>query len=116
MRNEIMMRQTQNISGRRMISWNVSPNFKFDKSGVVEGGEEVNAQFDYRWSQEIAANDSILRQASDKALEEYVQPGFAVLDMGDDASCELITGGPTMTISGWRASAATTCLSRISAN
>lgn len=90
---ELMMRQSQEVRGKRMLSWDVGMNYDWDRSGHVEGGEDLGANFDRQWAQEMEANPSILRTACDRAVAPYVAPGFNVLELGESASCELNIGG-----------------------
>lgn len=90
---DLMMRQSQTVRGRKLLSWDIGLNYAWDRSGRVEGGEILDADFDRRWMKEMAANPDHLRTASDRALAPYVVSGFNVLELGESAGCELNIGG-----------------------
>ena len=69
---DLMMRQSQLVRGTRMLSWDVGMNYAWDRSGRVEGGEDIGANFDSTWDREMEDNPEHLRAACDRAVAPYV--------------------------------------------
>ena len=90
--NEIMTHPTSPARSGRTLSWDIRMNFRWDETGRIEGGEEIDSQFDQRWQREVSVNEGIFRRATETALAPYLVSDFSVLDL-DDAGCELDTDG-----------------------
>ena len=91
--NELMMHQSIKTRKGRMISWNLSMDFPWDRSGHYADGEELNRSYDRRWEAVMQADPEILQAACDKAIAPYMVDGFNVLELGEGAAAELVMGG-----------------------
>ncbi|MBW3243487.1 hypothetical protein KUV57_12505 [Epibacterium sp. DP7N7-1] len=90
---DLMMRQSHKVRDTRMLSWDVGMNYAWDRSGRVEGGEDLCSSFDTKWEHELGDNPEHLRMACDRAVAPYVASGFNVFELGEKAGCELNLGG-----------------------
>lgn len=91
--NELMMRQSIQTREGRVISWNLSMNFAWDRSGRCEGGEELSPAYDRRWDRVLKQDPEVLRAACDKAIAPYMASDFSVLELGEGAIADLAMGG-----------------------
>ncbi|MFG6083723.1 hypothetical protein ACEUZ9_005448 [Paracoccus litorisediminis] len=91
--NNILMRPLVELRDGFALGWDIRMNHKWDASGFIEDGDDVDPKFDARWAQEMVAQDEIFNQVCEMALSPYLVDGFSVLEM-EDAVCELITCGP----------------------
>jgi hypothetical protein len=90
---DLLMRQSQLVGSKRYLSWDVGMRFNWDKSGHVEGGEDLNPKMDERWAREMDEKPEILEQACERAIEPYLAENFNVLEIGEEARCQLNLGG-----------------------
>lgn len=81
------------ISGRKLLAWDIRMNFPWDKSGRVDGGEELCRSQDARWKKAIEGNSKAFRKACEKTLEPFLDSNFRVLDGDDDMICNLDVAG-----------------------
>ncbi|MCW3784432.1 hypothetical protein [Defluviimonas salinarum] len=91
--NDILMHPSQESRNGRTLAWDTRMNFSWDRSGRVEGGEEVCRSMDARWMAAVKEDDDLLRKACDEAFSPYLAEGFAALGL-EEATCEIVAGGP----------------------
>jgi len=77
--------------GKRVLAWNISMNFDWDRLG--HGGDrEIDKRFDKRWLQEMKNDHSILDRACENAIAPYLRSDFAIFETPEMA-CTLETTG-----------------------
>lgn len=90
--NQLLMRPLTKTKEGSVISWDLSINPEWDLSGHVNGGEDIDPDFDGRWKREFRGDEDLRDQVFDRAFGAFFEEGFSVLEM-EDAACELeLTG------------------------
>jgi len=106
--NDILLHPMARVRGGMALSWDIRMNYNWDRTGRVDGCDEVSREFDKRWLTELSTRDEIFEEVCDLALSSYLAEDFSVLGM-EDAACNLNTTGPnngTLVLNGWRGHAA----------
>lgn len=80
-------------AGRKLLAWDIRMNFAWDKSGRVDGGEELCRSQDARWKKKVEGNSKLFRQACEKTLKPFLSPDFRILDGDADMACDLDVAG-----------------------
>lgn len=89
---DLMMRSSATTVKGRMLSWSVSMDFNWDRSGNVNRGADLDPAYDTRWAKALRSDPTIMERATDAAFAPYLVPDYAVFDLEDEANCQLIAG------------------------
>lgn len=92
--SEILAHSTwTDASGRKLLAWDIRMNFPWDKSGRVEGGEELCRSQDSRWKKAVEGTSKLFRKACEKTLKPFLDTDFHILDGEEDLLCDLDVAG-----------------------
>lgn len=81
-------------NGKELLAWDIRMNFRWNASGVVEGGADVDAAYDKRWSAAVADDPQIFERVCENAVSVYVSSPFSAFEREDRALADLdIAGG-----------------------
>lgn len=86
--NSLLMRPLARCDQGKCLTWDVSINPDWDLSGHVNGGEDIDPEFDGRWKRELRGDEDLREEVFDAAFGAYFEDGFSVLEM-EEAGCEL---------------------------
>lgn len=94
---EIMTRERFNRDdGQFHLASDIRMGFKWNKSGVVEGGLEVSDEYDQAWKQHYEADPELFHKACESVLAPFLALDFTALDLGEHATCHLDVMGTNL--------------------
>lgn len=93
--SEIMARERfSRDDGKFHLACDVRMNFTWNKSGVIEGGNEVSSEYDKAWAHYYKSTPAVFERACETVLAPFLSLDFSVLDLGEEAVCHLDVMGP----------------------
>ncbi|WP_411839573.1 hypothetical protein [Paracoccus sp. ME4] len=100
---DLMMRSSVTTPEGRMLSWSVSMDFNWDRSGNVNRGADLDPAYDARWAKALRNDPTIMERATEAAFAPYLVPDYAVFDLEEEANCQLVSSeGDDILLSSYR--------------